>query len=597
VFGQLESDDPTIIRVIDVVIDEGKATYVRGLAARTLSAVCLRVKDAKAKLLRSEKWGPLMDALLDVIGLCNQPKTRAQLTEVDRDRVRRNCCVALSILMDQSPPAAAAQVSKVPPSAVPRQKGQQPAAAKDAANPVSADDELYAQWSAARMETQPSRVINKPGKAEGTGSSPSRRSGGSSRDAPRGGGSSSSKTPMKDLIRHVKTVTPHVAPPQAETRARRKRPSARPRRDADRPPPPPPPHGPGSISEVSSITQPLDLLSVSQLSSASAFSSVQLSGPLMDPRGHRGDLQGYFYKDGKVQTQVKWRTHMPGPRPAVLFGDKAPVDESWVPNGDDQDLFEKDRKLGYQVSTCNRAYPSNSVPHVTDGCCWGSQVPRVWFPAPVVEGDARLVGVPEGRKSPLALAKRPFTSTKLVEEYNRVLALQDYRAIHELSERDPSFRDAFDPQTWRRMVDTFKRNADVHNFDAQWTPRRGNAQQRFQWRKDRSPPRPTEPPAPPAAAPREPSKGRKPPPLKLRPKPDTTVPPPKLLEEPRMLIRAATRQRPPAPERKEQRVAEEAKAQAKRRRLQSILTADDVAAAKGAWNVALKSECEDMLGC
>lgn len=91
VFGQLESDDPTIIRVIDVVIDEGKATYVRGLAARTLSAVCLRVKDAKAKLLRSEKWGPLMDALLDVIGLCNQPKTRAQLTEVDRDRVRRNC--------------------------------------------------------------------------------------------------------------------------------------------------------------------------------------------------------------------------------------------------------------------------------------------------------------------------------------------------------------------------------------------------------------------------------------------------------------------------------------------------------------------------
>jgi hypothetical protein len=43
VYGQLDSDDGAIGRVMDVLTDEAQDFYTRGLAARTLGAVCLKV--------------------------------------------------------------------------------------------------------------------------------------------------------------------------------------------------------------------------------------------------------------------------------------------------------------------------------------------------------------------------------------------------------------------------------------------------------------------------------------------------------------------------------------------------------------------------
>lgn len=141
----------------------------QGLILLTLILPCLKVRGAKAKMLRSERWGGLVDALLDVIGLCNSQRARRTLVETDRDRLRRNACTLLSVLMDESvatmhpathTPLSPSHVRRPPPprqslTLKPRGSVVSPSAGAGTQEP----DVLLSQWNAIRMELRPARML------------------------------------------------------------------------------------------------------------------------------------------------------------------------------------------------------------------------------------------------------------------------------------------------------------------------------------------------------------------------------------------------------------------------------------------------------
>ena len=347
----MDSDDPGIIRIMDTMVDESQELFKRGLAARALGAVCMKVTGARAKVLTSERWAPLVDSLLDMVGACDK---QTSYVEADRNCIRRNACMALSLLMDGR--TAMLQNNRKQP----KKKEKRKASTEDPPNPVEPfDGSLFSQWAQFKMESvpfQPRRPKQK------LGSSPSRSTTLSLAATQSSPSTSSGASGMKGLMKHVKSLAP--------------RPSvARPRSsvlnfnvpgEENVPPPPPPaikyrkptPTSPGATQGLtkqrgatpdSSVTKPLDLASMSEILQASSTLS-HLPPSSVDSAGHRGDLLGFFYTaEGKVLQQVNWRKKGPKLRPSVIFGDAMPKDDSFVPNTDPTNFFERDKKLGYQV--------------------------------------------------------------------------------------------------------------------------------------------------------------------------------------------------------------------------------------------------------
>ena len=200
----------------------------------------------------------------------------------------------------------------------------------------------------------------------------------------------------------------------------------------------------------------------------------------------------------------------------------------------------------------------------------------------VAEGKGTVINLPPRRGSPVEVARQPFTSQLIEDEYHQVMAFHNYMSIHQLSEVDPAFKETFDVETWRQVQEIFQRNADIHRFEDEWTPRHGNQRTRFRWR-DPSLEEPEEVVKDPAEEWRE----------KLahiwrhgfvrprtRPKPNTSIELPMTdFDQRGLLVGPAPPKLPP--ERKERRAAMEAKIELKKLRLQAVLNAPDARSRDG----------------
>lgn len=599
-----DSDDPAVARLMDLLEDEGRELYTRGLAARGLGGICLKVKGAKAKVLRSERWGVLVDALLDVIGLCNQAgKARRSLVEVDLQRVRTNCCLLLSLLMDESVATLHKNTARGPASPSMRRKLPRSPAPSASGGAVVSEGELLVQWQAMRMEAKPARLIIKakpkdeppapavantdepaaaaappPSSAEATAPAPSL-------PVPSSSSLASSTTPAApasqppssmggDLMKRVKRAmkdSPPSAPPPAPPRPRHRGGAGEPRRAWGAGPggrtQPPATSAPSTAlhrrSPVRRRPPPASAIELAPLSVIPVSTSPSQPGPssptfssvdTIDYHQARGNLLGFVYqRDGRAVPQLV-RNPQHAPRPSVIFGEDLPADPSWAPGVRRDDFLEKDRRLGYQV-------------------------PRLWFPVSLKDEDRapHMISVPDPRPGSRETALHPPSSTLLEKEHHELLAHYNYHAIHQMSRADPTFSSAFDHDTWQRLVQAFARNADTAAFGHVWTPRRG-----------RRPHAHSASPTRPSARSSTPASGRQASVTRKRPRSASADSPSAALrgggsarpssayhagadDVARLMLRRAAEARQSRVEKREARAALEAKAELKRVRLRSML--------------------------
>ena len=83
-----------------------------------------------------------------------------------------------------------------------------------------------------------------------------------------------------------------------------------------------------------------------------------------------------------------------------------------MPLADPKDVYEVDRRLGYQV-------------------------PRMWFPSNMPETNAQQLSPPPARPSPLNRAQRPHTSDLVRDEYYTQRAYSRYAALSEADGEHP----------------------------------------------------------------------------------------------------------------------------------------------------------------
>jgi len=358
IYGQLNPDDPVGIKVLEFLVDGSQDLYPRALAARVLSVICLKVRHAKAKLISSERWGQLVDTLLDLVGSCNEPRMRKLYTEGDRERIRRNLCVTLSILMDD---ASCASGKHPPPVNSDGGTKKRPTVVDPANSMAETDAHVYEQWLSCKMEAQPAKVIKtKKGAAAAAAASlleaaieapmsiitppPPPPSPPPTKD---------DEASIKDLMKHIKHMTPMVGKRSRSSTYHGKENKAT---SIARKPPPAPQ---GKTKQPPRTHLRTSLAEDSVVSSVTGdFNSVHLDNSLYsedaalttDDHGHRGPVVGFYHHPPEQRiTKVNWHHNSPAPRPAVIFGENLMKETGWIPNTKSDDFIDKDRRLGYQV--------------------------------------------------------------------------------------------------------------------------------------------------------------------------------------------------------------------------------------------------------
>lgn len=284
--------------------------FIRGFAARTLCGLLLKVDGLRCLILQGDRWGKMVDSSMDVVGLFQRQKIVRKYIEIDRKRVRSNCCLLLSVLMDEA----------------------------------LLTGNTSAQWAEMRMEPKPARVLETQ-KADRKGETVMRGGAGigcgadNQKENQRKANETRSIT---DLIRHIKKSGKSTVQKKA------------PKRVADKGRA----HA-GTDDLVSAVTEAFSQ-SMDEASSLVTKSDISLDQDIakrrggkrarsLDPGGDKGSLAGYFYRAKKKEYTACVNRKRVEPRPGVLFGDVPPVDPAWVPNPRKSDLFYQDRLLGYQV--------------------------------------------------------------------------------------------------------------------------------------------------------------------------------------------------------------------------------------------------------
>lgn len=282
----------------------------RGFAARTLCGLLLKVDGLRGIVLQGDRWGKMVDSSMDVVGLFQHKKIIRKYIEVDRKRVRSNCCLLLSLLMDEA----------------------------------LLTGNTSAQWAEMRMEPKPAKVLETQ-KAYKKGETVSRGSAsfGRGADNQKENQSKTNETrSITDLIRHIKKNGKNIVKKKGPTGATDKK---KVHVETD--------------DLVSAVTEAFSQ-SIDDASSVVSKSDVSLeqdkrAHPL-GPDGDKRSLAGYFFRAKDKESAICVKRKRVEPRPGVLFGDVPAVDTTWVPNPRKGDLFYQDRLLGYQVRGICRVF-------------------------------------------------------------------------------------------------------------------------------------------------------------------------------------------------------------------------------------------------